>query len=346
MQLSAKELAKMVDGRVEGDPEVLIDRCSRIEEGGEGSISFFGNARYEPYVYSTTASALLVSSDFEPRKAVASTLIRVKDVYNSMTLVLEYFDQNNGAPQGVSETAFLHPDAVIGQETAIGNFTVVEAGAVIGDHCTVYPNVFIGSLARIGNNVRIYPGVRIMHRCEIGDNCVLHPNAVIGSDGFGFAMDETGRYRKIPQIGIVILEDDVEIGACTIIDRATIGATVIRRGVKLDNLIQVGHNVEVGEHTAIAAQAGVAGSTKIGRHCMVGGQVGFVGHVKIADRTRIQAQSGIATDIKEPGQALFGSPAIAYNDFLRSHAVFKQLPNLYKRLHELEKRLRAFEEEE
>lgn len=346
MQTSAQELANIVDGQVEGNPEVLIDRFSRIEEADEGSLSFLANAKYERYVYQTTASALLVSTDFQPRRAVRSTLIRVEDVYRSLKQLLELFGQENGAPRGIAETAFIHPDAGVGRETAIGAFSVVEAGAVIGDHCIIYPQVFIGPDVRIGNNVRIYPGVRILHRCVIGDNCILHANAVIGSEGFGFARDEAGHYGKIPQTGNVVLENDVEIGACTTIDRAMMGSTLIRRGVKLDNLIQIGHNAEVGENTAIAAQAGLAGSTRIGRNCMVGGQVGFAGHLKVADGTMIQAQSGIASDVKKPHQALFGYPAIPYNDYIRSYAVFKQLPALYKRLHELEKRLRAFEEQE
>jgi len=347
MHTSAKELAKLVDGQVEGDPEARIDRFSRIEEAGEGSLSFLADAKYEQYVYGTEASALLVSTDFQPRQAIPTTLIRVSNVRLAIKQLLEHYEGENGAPHGIAETALIHPDAKIGQETTIGALSIVEAGAVIGERCIIYPHVLIGSNARIGNHVRIYPGVRILHHCEIGDNCILHPNAVIGSDGFGFTIQADGEaYEKIPHLGNVILEDNVEVGAGTTIDRATIGATIIRSGVKLDNLIQIGHNVEIGENTAIAAQSGVAGSTKIGRNCMIGGQVGFAGHLSIADGTRIQAQSGIASNVNEPQQALFGYPAILYKDYLRSHTVFKQLPELYKQLHQMEKRLRSLEEEE
>lgn len=346
MQLSAKELAKIVDGSVEGDPGVLIDRPSRIEEGGEGSISFLGNEKYESFVYQSSASALLVSREFEPRKSVSSTLIRVDNVYAAVAKLLQLFDNEVRLPRGISDTAFVHPEAQVGEEVGIGSFTVVEANARIGDRCSIHPQVFIGENVRIGNDVIIFPGARILHGCIVGDHCVIHPNAVIGSEGFGFAKDEKGQYIKIPQTGNVVLEERVEVGACTIIDRATMGSTIIRAGVKLDNLIQIGHNVEIGQDTAIAAQAGVAGSTKIGRNCQVGGQVGFVGHLNIADGVRIQAQSGVASSIKEPNRALFGYPAIPYNDYIRSYAVFKKLPELYKRINELEKRLKKEEEKD
>lgn len=339
MQLSVKEIADIVNGSVEGDPEVLIDRPSRIEEGGEGSVSFLGNAKYEVYVYTTTASALLVSRDFQPKEPVDLTLIRVEDVYTSIAQLLDYFSTPNGKPSGVAESAVIHSEARLADDVAVGDYCIIEAGAKIGAGTSIFAQVYIGQNAKIGENVLIYPGVRILHDCVIGDNCIIHPNAVLGSDGFGFARDHARQYKKVPQTGNVVLEENVEVGACTTIDRATIGSTIIRAGVKLDNLIQVGHNVEIGEDTVIAAQTGIAGSTKIGKNCQIGGQVGFVGHLSIADNIRIQAQSGIASTVKEPNRALFGYPAIEYRDYIRSYAVFKQLPELYKRIHELEKRL-------
>jgi UDP-3-O-[3-hydroxymyristoyl] glucosamine N-acyltransferase len=344
MQLSAKELAKIVNGNVEGDSSVMIDRPSRIEDGGEGSVSFLGNEKYESFVYDSTASALLVSHKFEPRRPVSSTLIRVDNVYAAMAKVLQLFDNKNHPPRGIADTAFVHPDAQFGKDVGIGHFTVIEANATIGDGSTIHAQVFIGRNVQIGADVTIFPGARILHNCIIGDHCVIHANAVIGSEGFGFTKDEKGHYTKIPQTGNVVLEERVEVGACTTIDRATMGSTIIRAGVKLDNLIQIGHNVEIGQDTAIAAQAGVAGSTKIGRDCQIGGQVGFVGHLNIADGMRVQAQSGVASSIKEANQAFFGSPAIPYNDYIRSYTVFKKLPELYKRINELERRLRKMEE--
>lgn len=340
MHFTAKQLAEILDGSVEGNPEVIIDRPSKIEEGGVGSISFLGNAKYERYAYTTSASALLVNQDFQPRKPIQATLIRVENVYNSIATLLKQFGYQNNQPLGVSEEAFVHPAAKVGEGSSVGRLSIIEEGAQLGANCVVYPQVYIGANTTIGDNVRIYPGVRILHDCHIGDHCIIHPNAVLGSDGFGFAPREDGTYEKIDQIGNVILEDWVEVGANTTIDRATMGSTIIRRGVKLDNLVQIAHNVEIGENTAIAAQTGIAGSTKIGKNCRIGGQVGFIGHLQIADGTQIQAQSGVASSVKEPNQALFGYPAFSYKDFVRSHSVFKKLPELYRRLYQLEKQLK------
>ena len=339
MQLSAKALAQFLNGTVEGDPEVCVSRPSKIEEGGAGTISFLGNPKYEDYVYSTTASVLLVSRSFEARRPIRATLIRVEDVYGAIAQLLEQFGNDNHQTAEISERAFIHPESQIGKDVAIGAYAVIESGTVIGDGCRIFPQVYIGTGARIGQNATIYPGARILAACEIGNNCIIHANVVIGSDGFGFAPLEDGSYKKIQHVGNVVIEDDVEIGANTTIDRATMGSTIIHTGVKLDNLIQVGHNVEIGAHTVIAAQAGIAGSTKIGKSCRIGGQAGFVGHVQIADGTQVQAQSGIASAVKEPNQYLFGSPAIGYKDFIRSYAVFKMLPALYRKLQKLEKKL-------
>ncbi len=339
MQLSARELAQLLNGTVEGDPAVTVNRPSRIEEGGAATISFLGNQKYEEYAYSTTASILLVNRSFTPRQPVAATLIRVDDVYRSVAVLLERFGRGNNQPAEVSEKAYIHPEAEVGRNVGVGAFAVVEAGAQVAEGSRIHAHVFIGKGARVGKNTVLYPGVRLLDNCEVGENCIIHANVVIGSDGFGFAPQEDGSYRKIAHVGRVVIEDNVEIGANTTIDRATIGETVIRSGAKLDNLIQVGHNVEIGENTVIAAQTGIAGSTRIGRSCRIGGQVGFVGHINVADGTQIQAQSGIASPIKEPNQALFGSPAIDYKNYIRSYAVFKQLPELYKKINELERKL-------
>ena len=339
MQIKAKELAALLNGSIEGDSEVVVSRPSKIEEGGEGSISFLGNAKYEKYAYSTTASILLVNESFQPTKKIQATLIRVADVYAAVAVLMSKFSQQDEQPRGVSALAFVDDTADVADNTAIGRFCVVEKKAKIGEGSILFDQVYIGSGVSIGKNTIIHPGVRILKNCSIGNNCVLHANVVIGSDGFGFVPEKDGTYTKITHVGNVLIEDDVEIGANTTVDRATMGSTIIRKGVKLDNLIQLGHNTEVDENTVIAAQTGVAGSTKIGKHCRIGGQVGFAGHITIADKTMIQAQSGIAASIEEEKTALFGSPAIGYRDYIRSYGVFKKLPDLYKQLHRLEKEI-------
>lgn len=340
MQLSARELAAIVNGDIEGDPDVMVDRPSKIEEGGPGSISFLGNMRYESYAYTTGASVLIVDRDFQPRQPVAATLLRVAEVYPAVAKLFEHFQRlQSSVEQGVrSAHAMIDPAAELHPSVSVGPGAVVEAGARIGEGTRLDGQCYIGRDVEIGRDCRIYPGARVLQGCRMGDRCVVQANTVIGADGFGYSPQEDGSYRKIQQLGIVVLEDDVEIGANSTIDRATMGETRIRQGVKLDNLIQIGHNVEIGAHTVIAAQTGVAGSTRIGRHCRIGGQVGFVGHIQVADHTQIQAQSGLASNVTEPGQALFGSPAIAYRDYVRAYVLFRQLPELEKRLRELEKR--------
>ena len=340
MRLSAKELAQLLGGSIEGDPDVLVDRPSKIEEGQPGTIAFLGNPKYESYAYSTSASILLVSEDFLPKKEIAATLIRVADVYASVALLFEKFGQAKQDDLGIAETAHIHPSAKLGEGLQLGMFSIIMENVEIGNNCVLHPQVFIGKGAKLGNNVILHPGVKIMPDCIIGDHCIIHPNTVVGADGFGFAPQSDGTYKKITQIGNVVIEDHVEIGSNVSIDRASLGSTIIRRGAKLDNLIQIAHNVEIGENTVIASQAGVAGSTKIGKNCQIGGQVGFVGHVRIADGTRIQAQSGIAAGIEEPNTAVFGSPAIPYRDYIRSYAIFRKLPELYKKLYALEKLIR------
>ncbi|PPK88897.1 UDP-3-O-[3-hydroxymyristoyl] glucosamine N-acyltransferase [Neolewinella xylanilytica] len=339
MQISAAALARMIDATIDGDPEVIITGPARIEEAGSGQITFLANPAYEHHLYETKATAVLVSRDFQPRKPISPTLLRVDNVYETVSGLLQVYQQDEAAQtvRQVSQHAAVDATARLGERVRIGKFTVVSEKAFIGAGTVVLDQVFIGPNVRIGNNCTIYPGARILRDCVVGNNCILHANVVIGADGFGFLPDGEGNNQKVPQVGNVVLEDEVEIGSNTTVDRATMGSTVIRRGVKLDNLIQIGHNVEIGRNTVIAAQAGVAGSTKIGANCRIGGQVGFAGHLTIADGTNIQAQSGIARHIKEPGQALAGSPAFGYRDWIKSSIVFSRLPELYKRVAQLEK---------
>ena len=337
MQITAKKLSEVLNGTLEGDPNVLVHGPSKIEEGEPGTISFLGNPKYESYAYTTASSVLLVSKDFVPTQEIKATIIRVNDVYASIASLLEQFGADNKKSTGVDKNAFIHASAKLGNDISIGKFSVIEENTVIGEGTRIYSQVFIDVNVRIGENVIIYPGVKIFKDCIVGNNCVIHANAVIGSDGFGFAPQSDGQYKKVPQIGNVLIEDNVEIGANTVIDRATMGSTIIRSGVKLDNLIQIAHNVEIDENTVIAAQAGIAGSTKVGKGVQIGGQVGLVGHIQIADGTKIQAQSGVNKSIKQKDTAIYGSPALAYNDFLRAYAVYRRLPDLLKRLEALEK---------
>ncbi len=344
MTLTAAQIAQIIGGTVEGDPNASVTRGAPIEVAQAGEFTFLDNSKYEEYVYSTQATVVLVLKQFQLAKPVTPTLIRTSDVRTSLAVLLKYIDGiNNPNGSGISERASVHPEAKVGVGTEIGHFSVVEQGAVIGLNCKIYPQVFIGRNVRIGDNCTLYPGVRIHFDCEIGNDCILHANAVVGADGFGFAPQPDGTWTKIPQVGKVVLEDKVEIGASTCIDRASLGSTVIRSGAKLDNLIHIAHNVEVGHNAVIAAQVGVAGSTHLGNDVRVGGQVGFAGHLRIADGTQIQAQSGLASDIKKPGTAIFGSPAMGYRDFIKSHVVFKQLPDLQRKVLELEKKLAELE---
>ena len=339
MQISATELSQLLEGTVEGDPTVTVSAPSKIEEGTPGTISFLANPKYESYAYQTQASILLVSKDFQPSHPITATLIRVENVYAAITFLLEKFSQEHQPNAGVATQTAIHDEVKLGKNTSVGIYSVIESGATIGADTIIYPQVYIGKNVKIGKNVVLYPGVKIYHDCEIGDHCILHANVIIGSDGFGFLPDKDGNFKKIPQIGNVVLENKVEIGANTVIDRATMGSTVLKAGVKLDNLIQVAHNVEIGENTAIAAQAGIAGSTKIGKNCLIGGQAGFVGHIKIADGSKVQAQSGVAASIKESGKAVYGSPALPYADYLKAYAVFKQLPSINRQIRALEKEI-------
>ncbi len=341
MQVSAKQIADLLNAQIRGDESVLVSKPSKIEEGGAGTITFFGNAKYEQYLYDTTASIVIVPEDFEPKQEIPATQIIVSNVYESLGILLQQFDKSKGGPQGISPLSFL--ESSFGDDIHIGAYTVVGKNVAINKNSVIYPQCFIGENVVIGKDCKIYPGVRIYADTIIGDHCIIHSNAVIGSDGFGFAPTADGSFKKIEQVGAVILEDHVEIGANTVIDRGSIGDTVIKKGSKLDNLIQIAHNVEIGENTVIAAQAGIAGSTKIGKSCQIGGQAGFVGHITVADGTKVQAQSGIAAAIKEPNKAVYGSPALAYRDYLRAYAVFKNLPDLAKQVKALESKVKDLE---
>jgi UDP-3-O-[3-hydroxymyristoyl] glucosamine N-acyltransferase len=347
MEFTAKMISDLVGGKVEGNPDVIIRQPAKIEEATEGSITFLANMQYEAHAYSTQASAILVSLDFEPKQPLHPTMIRVENVYETVRLLLEKFSEMQ-SPQPsqvtkVAATAFIHDTASIGEGTNIGTFSCIEKGAKIGKNTIIFPQVYIGEGAEIGDNVVLNAGVKIYKGCKIGNNCIIHANVVIGADGFGFVPQEDGTFKKMPQVGIVIIEENVEIGANTTVDRATMGATLIKKGTKLDNLIMVAHNVEIGENTAIAAQTGIAGSTKIGNNCMIGGQIAIVGHITVADGSQIQSKSGVAQSIKEPNKAWSGSPVIEYRNFWKSSVLFKQFPEIEKRIRKLEKALKEAE---
>lgn len=343
MQVKASEISSWVNGDLEGDPDVIIYGPSKIEEGKVGTISFLANPKYEHFAYSTGSSVLLVDKSFKPEQKVHATLIRVDNVYMALGMLLEHFSIDESLNEGISELAFVHPSAQIDPDACIADFAYINKSVKIGAGSKIHAHVYLGDNVQIGEHCTIYSGAKIYRGCVIGNHCVIHANAVIGSDGFGFAAQSDNSFNRIPQIGNVVLEENVEIGANTCIDRATMGSTVIKRGVKLDNLIQVGHNVEIGEHTGIAAQAGIAGSAKIGKHVMVGGQAGIVGHIQVADGTKIQAQSGVAGNVKMENSMLYGSPAIEYSNYLKSYAAFKQLPDLMQKLRALEKQIRDLE---
>lgn len=318
MKFSVKQIAEILEGEVEGEGDVLIDHFAKIEEGKPGSISFLANIKYEPYIYSTESSAVIVSKEFIPKNAVKTSLIRVKDPYLSVSKLMAAYQQMKKVKKaGVSPKAEVDGTAGIGEGVYIEPMVYVGEQAVIGNQVSIFAGAYIGRRVKIGNNTVVHPGVKIMEDCVIGSNCILHPGVVIGSEGFGFAPDENGVYQDIPQLGNVVLGDNVSIGANTTIDRATMGSTRIGNGVKLDNLVQIGHNVEIGENTVIASQTGVSGSAKIGRNCMIAGQVGFVGHIRIADGTKIGAKSGVAKSIEEPGGVYSGHPLLPLKQYLR-----------------------------
>ena len=337
MQFSADQIANLVNGTVEGDGSVTVSTFAKIEEGVEGAISFLANPKYTPYIYTTGSSIVLVSNDFVAEKPISATLIRVADPYATVAMLLDMVSKlQSHKPVGIEQPCFIAPDVEVPEDAYIGAFAYVGTGAKLGKRVAIYPQTYVGAGVQIGDDTTLYPGVKVYHGCKIGNRCIIHSGAVIGADGFGFAPNN-GHYDKIPQLGIVEIADDVEIGANTTVDRATMGATRINRGVKLDNLIQVAHNCEVGRDTVMASQSGIAGSTKVGANCMIGGQVGFAGHITIGDGVQIGAQSGIAGSIPD-GKRVMGSPAIDARDWTRQVVYIKNIGKLFSRVDNLEKK--------
>lgn len=337
MEFTAKQIAELLNGRLEGDSSLILNRLAKIEEAEAGSISFLANPKYESFLYTTRSSLIIVNETQVLDHAVEPALLYVADAYTAFTILLDLFNpQREARKTGIDPQAFVDKTATLDPSVFAGAFTYISSGVKIQAGTQIYPQVYIGEHVSIGFNCTIYPGVKIYNDCVLGNNVTLHSGVVIGSDGFGFAPQPDGSFKKIAQIGNVLLEDDVEIGSNTCIDRATVGSTIIRKGVKLDNLIQIAHNVEIGAHTVIAAQAGIAGSTKMGENCFIGGQVGLVGHISIAKGTQVSAQSGIMKSIKIPGAQFRGSPAMPMKDCLKAEVVYKNLPALEKRIRELE----------
>lgn len=337
MVFTASQIAGILEGEVEGNPEIAVHKLAKIEEGEKGSLTFLANPKYTPYIYTTKASITIVNRDFTPDQNLETTLIKVEDAYKSFSKLLEYYDQVKLNKTGIENPVFIADSATYGKGLYLGAFSYVGENVVLGENVKIYPNAYIGDNARLGDNVIIFSGAKVYSETVIGKNCVIQSGAIIGSDGFGFAPNKNGTFSKIPQTGNVILEDDVDVGAGTTIDRATMGSTILRKGVKLDNQIQIAHNVEIGAHTVIAAQTGVAGSTKIGKHCMIGGQVGFAGHITIGDNVKIQAQSGIGRNVKDD-EVLQGSPAFNYGDYNKSYVHFKNFPKIVNQINKLDKK--------
>lgn len=336
MKFTAAQIAVILEGEVEGNPEIEVSKLSKIEEGGPESLSFLANPKYTQFIYTTKASIVIVNKIFKAEKEINSTLIRVEDAYKSFSKLLEYYNQVKMNKTGIESPVFISKSAIYGENIYIGAFAYLGENIKIGNNTKIYPNVYIGDNVNIGDNVILFSGAKIYSDTIIGDNCVIHSSAILGADGFGFAPNEKGEFIKVPQTGNVIIEDNVDVGAATSIDRATLGSTIIRKGVKLDNHIQIAHNVEIGKNTVIAAQTGIAGSTKIGENCMIGGQVGIVGHITIGNNVKIQAQSGIGRNVKD-NEILQGSPALPYSDYNKSYVHFKNLPKTMNRINILEK---------
>ena len=336
MQFTANQIATLLGGFVEGNPDVVVNQLAKIEEGSEGCLSFLSNPKYEHFLYETAASAVIVNEDLQLTKPVQTSLIRVKDAYSAFSELLKIYNQLKLEKNGREEPVFVHESAVIGEGHYLGAFSYVGKDVKIGNNVKIYPQVYIGDNVTIGDDCVLYPGVKIYYDSQLGNRVILHAGVVIGSDGFGFAPQKDGSYSKIPQIGNVILEDDVEVGGNTVIDRATMGSTYIRKGVKLDNLIQVAHNVEIGRNSVAAAQTGISGSTKVGENVIIGGQAGLVGHIHIASGSQIQAQSGVNKSIVEENRKWGGTPVMSYSSNLRSQVFYAKLPELEKRIAELE----------
>lgn len=342
MQFTAQQIGILLDGSVDGNPEDTVNQLAKIEDAQSGSLSFLANPKYEHFIYQTNASIVIVNKDFVPSAPVKATMIRVENAYTAFSLLLQQYNSIRLNKKGVEEPNFIHPSAKIGKDVYIGAFAYIGADVVVGDNSKIYPHVYLGDNSAVGSDCTLFSGVKVYHDCKVGSNVIIHSGAVVGSDGFGFAPLEDGSYSKISQIGNVIIEDDVEIGSNTTIDRATMGSTIIRKGVKLDNLIQIAHNVEIGVNTVIASQAGISGSTKIGEQAIIGGQVGVVGHISIAKGSQIQAQSGINRTIVEEGKKWAGTPATPFNSQMRAQVIYNRLPELERKIEELERKLKEF----
>ena len=338
LKFTAQQIAGILEGEVVGDAEIEVSRLAKIEEGTSGSLTFLANPKYKPYIYTTKASITIVGKDFVAENELSTTLIKVDDAYKAFSKLLEYYNQIKLNKSGIETPVFISDTAKKGEQIYIGAFSYIGDNVTLGDHVKIFPNTYIGDNVSIGDNTIIFAGAKIYSDCKIGNYCVINSGAIIGADGFGFAPNAEGEYHKVPQIGNVILEDYVDVGAGTTIDRATLGSTIIRRGVKLDNQIQIAHNVEIGKNTVIAAQTGIAGSTKIGSNCQIGGQVGIVGHITIGNNVKIQAQSGIGRNVKDD-EVLQGSPALNYGDYNKSYVYFKNLPKLVKTINDIERKI-------
>lgn len=339
MEFSAEQIAGILNGEVIGDSQVKVNKLSKIEEGEPQAISFLANMAYEHYLYTTDASIVIINKDLKLQKAVKDTctLIKVDNAYECFAKLLETYQQMKGSKTGIEQPSFISESAKLGENCYVGAFAYIGENVAIGNNVKIYPNTYVGDNTTIGDNTILFSGVKLMDETVVGKNCIFHAGVVIGSDGFGFTPDEHNVYNKVPQIGNVVIEDDVEIGGNTVIDRATMGSTVIKKGVKLDNLVHIAHNVVIGENSAIAGQVGIAGSAKIGKNCMMGGQVGVAGHLNVADGTKIAAQSGIGANIKKEGTVVQGSPAFYIGDYKRAYVGFKKLPEILDRLNKLEK---------
>lgn len=340
MKFTAQQIAGILDGDVVGNPNEEVSKLSKIEEGEIGSLTFLSNPKYNAFLYTTNASVTIVDRTLELEKEISTTLIRVDNAYKAFSKLLEFYNQVKNNKEGIESPNFVAESAKLGKNIYLGAFSYIGENVVIGDNVKIYPNSYIGDNVVIGNDCVLFAGVKVYSESQIGNHCKIHSGAIIGSDGFGFAPDENGNYKAVPQIGNVIIEDHVDIGSSSTIDRATLGSTIIRQGVKLDNQIQIAHNVEVGKNTVIAAQTGIAGSTKIGENCMIGGQVGIVGHLTIGNNVRIQAQSGITKNHKD-NDVVQGTPAFGYSDFNKSYVYFRNLPNIVSKINKIEKETKA-----
>jgi len=336
MKFTAEQIAGILEGEVVGNPQAEVFKLAKIEEGSAGSLTFLANPKYQPYIYTTEATITIVNKTFEPEGDISTTLIKVEDAYKSFSKLLEYYNQVKLMKSGIEQPSVISEGVTYGDNLYLGSFSYVGKNVNIGTNVKIYPNTFVGDNVTIGDNTILFAGVRIYSETEIGAGCTIHSGAIVGSDGFGYVPNEAGEYNKVPQIGNVIIEDNVDIGSCTTIDRATLGSTIIKKGVKLDNQIQIAHNVTIGENTVIASQTGVAGSTKIGSGCIIGGQVGIVGHLIIGNNVRIQAQSGVTKSLHD-GETVQGSPSMAYSDFNKSYVHFRNLPKIVSDLDDVKK---------